>query len=406
MKTNRQYLSRALLTAGALTLMSASATFASTAPCTTITNTATLAYSVGGTAQPNITSASNAANQFNVGVKVLLTVTTTDGNNVTVIPGATPAVLTFTVQNNGNAVHDYALAFAAATTGTASPVGPGNDSFDGTTIAVRVENGLQAGYQASGANQDTASFIDDLAGDGATRTVYVVYTPNDLTAASGSIAVYYLKATTQWADSSLISETPTGFPVSPIAAQQSTCNGGTPIDVVFGDGTGPFTDGVLANNDIARDSEHSDDSAFIVSSALIGVTKGVTVISDPFNGVTDPKAIPGAVVRYSIAIVNSGTASASLSTISDALAATLQIVSAANNATWAVSGSTRATSSGTLTADAVAADGLVHSAPASPGGTVTATMTTILAADVPNSYAAGELKNNETLTFTFDATVQ
>jgi uncharacterized repeat protein (TIGR01451 family) len=405
MKTRSQYLSRALLTAGALTLMATSGAFASTPPCTTITNTARLTYSVGGTAQPFIDSASNASNTFNVGVKVLLTVTTTDGGNVTVIPGATPAVLTFTVQNNGNAVHDYALAFAAAANGTASPFGGGNDSFDGTTIQVFVESGATIGYQPL---QDTATTIDNLAGDGATRTVYVVYTPNDLTAANGSISVYYLKATTQWADGSAISETPTGSPIAPTAAQQSTCDGVKLIDIVFGDTAGPFP-GAPPVNDVARDGEHSDDSAFIVSSANIGVTKGFTVISDPVNLAVNPKAIPGAVVRYSIAIANTGTAAATLSTISDLLANTLQIIPA--GATWAVTpvvGTSRTVNSGTLTADTADGngDGLGHSNTAAVGGTVTATMATILVADVPQSYAAGELKAGETLTLTFDATVQ
>jgi len=403
MKASRQYLSRALLTAGAIALMTASGAFASTAPCTTITNTATVAYSVGGAAQAPVTSASGAGNTFNVGVKVLLTVTTTDGGNVSVIPGATPAVLTFTVQNNGNAVHDYALNFTAAATGTASPHGGGNDSFDGTTLAVRVESGATVGYQPA---EDIATTIDNLAGDGVgTKTVYVVYTPNDLTAANGSIAVYYLKATTQWADGSAISETATGSPIAPTAAQQSTCDGVKLIDIVFGDGVGPFP-GAPPVNDIARDGEHSDDSAFIVSSANIGVTKGFTVISDPVNLAVNPKAIPGAVVRYSIAIANTGAAPALLSTISDALAGTLQIIPA--GATWAVPASTRTVKSGTLTADTADGngDGLGHTNTALVGGTVTATMTAILAADVPNSYLAGELKAGETVTVTFDATVQ
>jgi len=396
MKTRGPYLSRALLTAGAFALMTASGAFASTPPCTTITNTATVAYSVGGANQTPVTSASDAANTFNVGVKVLLTVTTTDGNNVSVIPGATPAVLTFTVQNNGNAVHDYALAFAAATPGTPSPVGPGNDSFDGTTLAVYVESGALAGYQPL---QDIATKIEDLAGDGATKTVYVVYTPTDLTAANGSIAVYYAKATTQWADGTAITQ----GSATPTNAQQATCNGAKLIDVVFGDGTGPFP----SPADAARDGVHSDDSAFIVSSASIGVLKSYSVVSDPINGaVPGAKAIPGAVISYSIAIKNTGGSSALLTTISDTLQATnLAIDATAGAASWTVTGSTRGAStvSGTLTADSNNADGLVHDGSAT-GGLLTATMTTILAADT--GYAAGELKTGETVTVTFLATVQ
>jgi len=117
------------------------------------------------------------------------------------------------------------------------------------------------------------------------------------------------------------------------------------------------------------------------------------------------------VVRYKVTISNNASAASSaiLTTISDAINANLLIDSAAAHASWAVSGSTRGAStvSGTLTADNSAADGLAHSAPASPGGTLTATLTTILAADASGTgYAAGELKPGESVTLVFAATIQ
>lgn len=41
-----------------------------------------------------------------------------------------------------------------------------------------------------------------------------------------------------------------------------------------------------------------------VNAASLTVTKISTVISDPINGTTDPKAIPGAVVEYCIVVSN------------------------------------------------------------------------------------------------------
>ena len=43
------------------------------------------------------------------------------------------------------------------------------------------------------------------------------------------------------------------------------------------------------------------------ANALLTVVKFSTVISDPINGTTNPKMIPGAVVRYSIMVTNTGT---------------------------------------------------------------------------------------------------
>ena len=56
------------------------------------------------------------------------------------------------------------------------------------------------------------------------------------------------------------------------------------VDTVFADLAGD-TDGV-------RDAQHSDDNLYIVATAAISVIKTATVISDPFNGTTNPKAIP------------------------------------------------------------------------------------------------------------------
>jgi uncharacterized repeat protein (TIGR01451 family) len=51
------------------------------------------------------------------------------------------------------------------------------------------------------------------------------------------------------------------------------------------------------------------------ATATLTVVKTSTIISDPVNGTTDPKAIPGAVVRYAITVTNTGTASVDSSTV-------------------------------------------------------------------------------------------
>lgn len=394
MKTNSNKKFLIPLLVGALAALTPQWAMASTAPCTPINNTATVSYKVGTVDQPN--KDSNTAS-FNVGVKVIVSVTNNDGNEVTVVPGTGKYALKFTVKNDGNAVHDYDLTAEAAATNTVSPYGGNNDSFNGTTIAIYPDVNANGTFDAGTDDAAAITKLDDVAADGGTKVAFVVYSPTDLQEDNLETAVYNLMATSKWMNDSAI----TFGNVTPTAVQAGgACNGSISVDVVAGDGAG------TATGDGSKDGKHSDKGAFEVASATIGVTKGFSVVSDPINGTTSPKAIPGAVVRYSVAIANTGGASAVLSNISDALAATLQIVSTANNATWAVPASTRATKSGTLTADTNNADGLVHTNPTAVAGTLTATLATILAADALNGYAGGELKTGETLTITFDATVQ
>ncbi len=56
------------------------------------------------------------------------------------------------------------------------------------------------------------------------------------------------------------------------------------------------------------------------------VAKTSSVLSDPISGTTNPKAIPGAVMRYCVTLSNGGNTSASSISLSDALPATLTYV--------------------------------------------------------------------------------
>jgi uncharacterized repeat protein (TIGR01451 family) len=51
------------------------------------------------------------------------------------------------------------------------------------------------------------------------------------------------------------------------------------------------------------------------ATATLTAVKTSTIVSDPMNGATDPKAIPGAVVRYAITVTNTGTAPVDISTV-------------------------------------------------------------------------------------------
>ena len=60
-----------------------------------------------------------------------------------------------------------------------------------------------------------------------------------------------------------------------------------------------------------------DEISFDVAEADLSVTKVSSVLNDPVNGSTQPKAIPGAVIEYCILISNSGSASAEAITATD-----------------------------------------------------------------------------------------
>lgn len=395
-------LSTMFLIGATLVVAPLSAMAASTPPCTPINNTATVTYAVGGETQPTVAGSTGA---FNVGVKVMVAVAGQNGDEVTVIRSPTTKyALKFNVTNNGSAVQDYDLVAEPAVTGTASSHGGANDSFDGTTVAIYLDNG--DGVYVPADDGAPITTLNDVPADGvagSTKTVFIVYSPTDLTAGNLATAVYYLKATSKWADDTAVTY---GAATSITSAQAGgVCAvGGTTIPVVAGDVDGPAT------GDGANDGVASDIEAYQVTSAGIGVTKNRSVIWDPINLAVTPKYIPGAIVRYSVEIANAAGANAAvLSTIVDTLDNNLQIISTANNATWTVAGSGRGTTTGNLTVDTDATpadnpDGLSHTDTALVGGTLTANLSTILAADA--GYAAGELRAGETVTVYFDATIQ
>jgi uncharacterized repeat protein (TIGR01451 family) len=103
---------------------------------------------------------------------------------------------------------------------------------------------------------------------------------------------------------------------------------GAPINPVLTNGTANFVIGNEAFGDIPSDSEQPDGNNFNIPAnpgqqaitiqditlcnpvTQLAVTKISQVISDPINGTNDPKAIPGATVRYCIIVNNAGNGTA------------------------------------------------------------------------------------------------
>ncbi len=389
----------AMLAAGLMFAASQNAAAAGTASGTTISNSASLSYSVGGVAQTGITS---AAASFVVDEKINLTVV--GGATTNVVPGATGQVTTFTVTNNANSPLDFSLASNQVATG---------DQFDATACSVFVESGAATGYQAA---QDTAVFIDELAAD-ATATVYTVCSI-PATVVNTNTALVGLTATAL----GTFTGTNGAYVATPAAqgaAIVATAGADTPgsVDIVFADVAG--TEG-----DAARDAKHSARDTYSVVTAALTVTKTATLLCDPFNGVTNPKNIPGAITQWSIAVANTGAAPATLTTITDTLAATLlhdaNLVNPNNAATCssaagapasAANNGFKVTSSAARTIGAATAVTTGYFTTNTPDGldiagqAITATFATILPVDI-NHASAGLLNVGETVTIIFNTTVQ
>jgi uncharacterized repeat protein (TIGR01451 family) len=213
-------------------------------------------------------------------------------------------VTTFTVTNTSNAVLDFALAVAQPTTGTGAH--GGTDTFDTTNVKIYVDTNGNGTYDAGTDLQVT--YLDELAAD-ASKTVFVVA---DIPAVqvNGDVAGVTLAATAKAG----------GTAAAQGGALSETTGANTAaMDTVFADAAGA-TDG-------ARDAAFSARDDYTVLGALLSVIKSSTIISDPINGTTNPKFIPGAVIQYCIAVINgSGGASATSVAISDPLPSTVTYV--------------------------------------------------------------------------------
>ncbi len=274
---------------------------AGTVAGTSVNNTATVNFSVGGTAQ---TAVNSNTSTFVVDRRINITVAQS-GGATSVAPGSTAQVIAFTVTNNSNSVQDFKLDAANLT----------GDSFDGTITGVFVETNGTAGYQAA----DTATFIDELAPD-ATITVYVLATmPAGIV--TGNTANVSLQATaSQSTNATTGAYVATAGTLAAVAAETNTgaTDNATFTDTVFGDAAGTYA----SPADVAEDGKHSATNTYTVSTAAITVAKSSTVINDPFNGTTNPKAIPGATVEYCLVVSNAaGGAAASSVVLTDVVPA-------------------------------------------------------------------------------------
>lgn len=283
-----------LASAGAVVgaaLVAAPAMAAGTTAGSTITNTATVNYTVSGVAQTAI----NASNSFTVDRRITLTVTEPGNATTSVAPGSSAQVTTFLVTNTSNATLDLGLTLVQPAGGTAAH--GGTDNFDVTGATMYVDTNSNGTYDAG---TDTAvTWLDEIAAD-ASRTVFVVANV-PIARVNGDVAGVTLTAQARESGAAGTQ----GIVVTETAGANTAG-----MDTVFADTAGA--------TDAARDGQFSARDDYTVAAPVLTVTKTSKVISDPQNGTTNPKMIPGAVVEYCIQIANAaGGATATAPAVTD-----------------------------------------------------------------------------------------
>ncbi|UAB76861.1 DUF11 domain-containing protein [Erythrobacter sp. SCSIO 43205] len=286
------------VSAVALIAMSSTPAFAvGTTAGDTITNTVSVTYQVGD--NPDTEQEVTDTDTFTVDRVVDVNVNLTSATPVTVAPGQVQAVLAFDVTNLSNDTVDLDLS-TVLTAGTAA-------NIDNITI-YRDANG-DGVLQQSEIDAGAITFLDEVAADDGTgaQTLEVIVVADITTdAVNGDTFDIVLIADAHEAGSA-------GTLGAEITATSGANTDG--VDTVLADGSGTA-------EEAANQGDHSDLGQFSVAGALVSVVKSSRIVSDPVNGTTNPKAIPGAVIEYCIAVTNaSGAAAATAVTVSDDLPA-------------------------------------------------------------------------------------
>ncbi len=284
-------------------LLSQHALAVGTAAGTDVDNLATVTYEVGLVLQDVVESAPGLGNAvpgagngtittFVVDNRVDFSLVQVGAAHTTVTPGQTDAFVEFLLSNDGNSAQDFNMLVTDLNTG------------DGLVNLLDDSNVNLANLRIAVGNGGGVPLLTDLPyGDEiAADTAVTVYVFGDadlvLGLVNGNVANIELSATVAAAGGAGL-----GADLSNDLLNPDTAG----LEVVFAEG------GVLG------DGIESDRDGFLVSSAGLTVSKAATVFSDPFNGTTNPKAIPGAVVEYVITIANGGGSDADAVSIADAI---------------------------------------------------------------------------------------
>jgi len=296
-------------------------TWTATKAGTTVTNTATVSYEVGGVAQ---TAEDSDPDTFTVDRKIDVSVArvggyanATSGAPATLTGGS---ALTFDVQNLTNDTMDILLlARNMAKDIVASTAA--NDTADisgGFSYFVDTAGGTANVWDAGDvavttAADGTSSYLDNMA-PGEIRKIFVVGAIPAGLANEDTIGVS-LTAFVRNAGAPGTPGAPGTMGGTPTVLGDSDANTMTGVaENVFADGTGGV-DGVV---DGARDGRYAAGGAYKILQAAVLVVKKSAILDDGLSA-SNPKAIPGATILYCITVTNSGGAQADSVELSDTI---------------------------------------------------------------------------------------
>lgn len=262
---------------------------------TDITNQATFTYSVGtGTNKKDFTDNSNII-EFQVDRKVIYNVSSSASGTVSISAGGT-SNFTYTLTNDSNAPISFEL-----------PIPPEN-----TTYTIRNIGENSGGIVITNGTQTTSTdlIIDLLKGDLAVsnndqKIIVVTTTAPGSLIEGNTIDPTFSIVAVEPADSLEIGKSLTEKGVTkgdPIVAIDNTQGWVTSIIQTV-------TDPALIDS---GEIKITGSQLFEVKSAVISLEKSVRIVSDPINITTNPKAIPGAVIEYTLTVSNTGSLSATV----------------------------------------------------------------------------------------------
>jgi uncharacterized repeat protein (TIGR01451 family) len=292
---------------------------------TDIANSATLTYSAGG----NQESINSNTDSFKVDKKIDMVLVTDDTKQTEAAPGEQDKITTYSFKNEGNSNQKFKFEVANLPNGKKADYNDKQDSDDVNNLEI------QCTYTDGAGNSQTAgwdsSFVIEIKED--TKASCKVRA--DIKTAAdggedGDVMNVELKATAYKDDESGPLEETSG------ADTQDS------VDVVFADGESVANG---ANSGLGDSSKSNDDdeagdgmdiarSGYIISvnNTSINLNKTSCPISDPVNNTTNPKRIPGAIIRYMFDIENNGTTDVSSATLKDTLDSSLDLSRTDNSA--------------------------------------------------------------------------
>lgn len=280
-----------------------SANAAGTAAGTTVSNTASLSYTVGGAVQPIVNTP--AAATFVVDKKIDFQVSHDDSpKHLVTTPGATDQERSFTLTNESNSVQDYTL---SASNLVASEVyDTKTDDADVTNFEISIDGGTT--WSTGPVTVDNLAVDDNL-------TVLVrADVPNTNT--NGQVMNIQLEATAVQ-DGTTTPEVVTGSGADGTLSPDRK----DAVDVVLAEGAG-----ITDFGNTAFDGKYSAWAGYIIESPTLSLTKSSCVFEDLVSGKSaNAKRIPGATITYLFDIENTGAIDASDINITDSLPAQLDV---------------------------------------------------------------------------------